>query len=99
MGIHFPICPVYYLQILYKVKKVTRLNFYFVSLFVCQSFALFSSFCQLLRCTDNRIFNIMKVYIERNNLQVELIRYSKHGDFIHVICVKLLIQCNIAHRT
>ena len=62
--------------VLYKVKKVTRLNVYFVSLFVCQSFALFSSFCQPLRYTDNRIVNIIKVYIERNNLQVELIGYS-----------------------
>ena len=26
----------------------------------------------------------MKVYIERNNLQVELIRYRKNVDFIHV---------------
>ena len=77
MGIHFPICLVYYLQIFYKVKKVTRLNFYFVSLFVCQFFALSSPFFQLLRYTGNRIVNIMKVYIKRNNLQVELIRYSK----------------------
>ena len=67
MGIHFEICLVYYLLILYKVKKVSRLNFYFVSLFVC----LFSSFCQLLRHTDNRTVNMMKVYIERNNLQLE----------------------------
>ena len=71
MGIHFDICLVYYLLILYKVKKVTRLNFYFVSLFVCQSFAVFSSFCQLLLCTDNRIVNVMKLYIERNNLKLE----------------------------
>ena len=26
----------------------------------------------------------MKVYIERNNLQLELIWYRKHFDFIHV---------------
>ena len=30
---------------------------------------------QLLRYADKRIANIMKVYIERNNLQVELIRF------------------------
>ena len=76
MGIHFPICLVYYLQILYKVKKFTRLNFYFVSLFVFSSSLCLVRFCQLLRYTDNRIVNIMKVYIKRNNLQVELIRYS-----------------------
>ena len=32
--------------------------------------------------------NIIKVYIERNNLQVELMRYHKSVDFIHVyFCV------------
>ena len=30
------------------------------------------------------IIIIMKVYIERNNLQLELIRYRKNVDFIHV---------------
>ena len=40
--------------------------------------------CQLLRYADNRIVNILKVYIERNILQVELIRYRKQVDFIHV---------------
>ena len=32
------------------------------------------------------------MYIERNNLQVELIWYSKNVDFIHVIFVKRRIQ-------
>ena len=41
-------------------------------------------FGQLLRCAHKRIVNIMKVYIERNNIQVELIRFSKNIDFIHV---------------
>ena len=31
----------------------------------------------LLRAADKRIVNIMKAYIERNNLQLELIRYCK----------------------
>ena len=47
-----------------------------VCLFVSSSLCLVR-FCQLLRYTDNRIVNMMKVYIKRNNLQVELIRYSK----------------------
>ena len=34
-------------------------------------------FGQLLRCADKRIVNIMKVYIERNNLQLELVWYHK----------------------
>ena len=35
---------------------------------------------------NKRVVNIiiMKVYIERNNLQLELIRYRKNVDFIHV---------------
>ena len=37
-----------------------------------------------LHYADKRILNIMKVYIERNNLQLELIRYGKNVDFIHV---------------
>ena len=34
-------------------------------------------FGQLLRCAHKRIVNIMKVYTERNNIQVELIRFRK----------------------
>ena len=42
-------------------------------------------FGKLLRYADKRIVNIIKVYIERNNLQVELIRFRKKNvDFIHV---------------
>ena len=32
-------------------------------------------FGQLLRCAHKHIVNIMKVYIERNNKQVKLIRF------------------------
>ena len=35
--------------------------------------ASFTYFWQLLRCAHKRIVSIMKVYIERNNIQVELI--------------------------
>ena len=57
----------------------------FLCVFVCVSvLASFSSFWQLLRYADKRIVNIMKVYIERNNTQVELIRFCKNLDFIHV---------------
>ena len=34
-------------------------------------------FGQPLRCAHKRIVNIMKVYIERNNMQLELIRFRK----------------------
>ena len=46
-------------------------------MFVCQLRASFTSFGQLLRCVRKCIVNIMKVYIERNNMQVELIRFRK----------------------
>ena len=39
--------------------------------------ASFTYFGQLLRCAYKCIVNIMKVYIERNNIQVELIRFRK----------------------
>ena len=53
-------------------------------MFVCYIMCLFGmstlSLCRfgqllVLRYEDKRIANITKVYIERNNLQVELIRY------------------------
>ena len=34
-------------------------------------------FGQLLRCAHKRIVNIMKVYMERKNRQLELIRFRK----------------------
>ena len=34
-------------------------------------------FGQLLRCAHQHIVDVMKVYIERNNIQVELIRFCK----------------------
>ncbi len=45
-------------------------------------------FGKLLRCAHKRIANIMKVYIERNNIQVELIRFRKNSDFINVYVCK-----------
>ena len=45
-------------------------------MFVCIRSSLHSvRFGQLLRCAHKRIVNIMKVYIERNNMQVELVRF------------------------
>ena len=41
-------------------------------------------FGQLLRCAHNRIVNIMKVYIDRNDVQVELIRFRKKNLLIDV---------------
>ena len=42
-------------------------------------------FGQLLRFADKHIVNhVMKVYIERNNVQLKLIRYRKNMLTIHV---------------
>ena len=47
-------------------------------MFVCVRSSLHSvRFGQLLCCAHQRIVNIMKVYIERNNMEVELIRLRK----------------------
>ncbi len=43
---------------------------WFVCLFVSSSLHLVR-FGQLLRCADKRFVHIMKVYIERDNMQVE----------------------------
>ena len=51
--------------------------------FVCFLASIYSvRFGQVLRCAHKRIVNIMKVYIEKNNVQVELIRFRKNSDFI-----------------
>ena len=56
---------------------------------------------QLLCYADKRIVNMMKVYIEGNIMQVELLRFRKKKiDFILTFTfAKRGIQCNIAHRT
>ena len=38
------------------------------------------------------------MYIERNNLDLELIRYRKNVDYIHVYFCEMSVQCNSAHR-
>ena len=50
-------------------------------------------FGQLLRCAHQCIVNIMKVYIERNNIQVELM--IKNSDFID-ICQLVSGKCACA---
>ena len=53
-------------------------------------------FGQLLRCAHQRIVNIMKLYIESNNIQVELIRFRKNIDFIHVYFFKPMKSSRLA---
>ena len=57
------------------------MTFYLVRLFVCVSISSSSlhlvRFGELLRYADRRIVVIMKVYIERNNVLVELMRFRK----------------------
>ena len=51
--------------------------------FYSQLRALFTYFGQLLSA-HKRIVNVMKVYINRNNIQVELIRFRTISDFIDI---------------
>ena len=57
-----------------------------VCVYVCMCvvcvYQIFASFSSLLRCAHKRIVNIMKVYIERNNMQVERTRFRK--DISHL---------------
>ena len=54
-------------------------------MFVSIRYSLHSvRFGQLLRRAHKCIVNIMKVYIEMNNIQVELTRFRKNSDFIAV---------------
>ena len=53
----------------------------------------------LLRNSDKRTVNVMKVCIERNTLQPQLIRYTKMFTLFTFTFAKRRIQCNIAHRT
>ena len=67
-------------RVIYKFKNIKSLPSYLISLYVCFFVCVSVSsslhlvrFGQLIRCADN----IMRVYVERNNLQVELIRFRK----------------------
>ena len=56
-----------------------------VCVFVCWLRHSFTSFGHMLRCAHKCIVNIMKLYIERINMQVEIIRFPKKNiAFIHV---------------
>ena len=59
------------------IGHVIAFSFGCVCGFDSQLRASFTYFEPLLRCAHKRIVNIMKVYIKRNNIQVELIRFRK----------------------
>ena len=74
---HFNVC-IFDITYLYLYLRRSRDATVFVLVFGCLLPSLHSvRFGQLLRCAHKRIVNIMKVYIERNNIQVELIRFRK----------------------
>ena len=66
---------------LYTSNKVTCLSLFvwMCVCTVCQLLDSFTYFGQPLRCAHKRIVSIMKVYIERNNVQFELIRFRKQN--------------------
>ena len=53
-----------------------------LSVYLCHSAASFTYFGEVLRCPHKRIVTITKVYIARNNIHVELIRFRKNSNFI-----------------
>ena len=57
----------------YIVVEYTRL---FCHVFVCV--ASFTYFGEVLRCPHKRIITITKVYIARNTIHVEIIRFQKN---------------------
>ena len=71
----------------------------FVCLFVSSSLSL-GHFGPFSYYADKCIVHVIKLYIERNNLQVELIRCRKKCLlFSGLSFAKRRVQCNIAHRT
>ena len=48
---------------------------------LCHRAASFTYFGEVLCCPHKRIVTITKVYIARNNIHVELIRFLKNSDF------------------
>ena len=48
-----------------------------LSVGLCHRAASFTYFGEVLRCPHKRIVTITKVYIARNNIHVELIRFLK----------------------
>ena len=65
-----------------------------VCLFVCQSFALFSLFRSAIT-----LCIYMKVYIERNNWQVELIPYHNFFYFFTFTFAKPIVEFNTTSPT
>ena len=51
---------------------------------LCHRAASFTYFGELLRCPHECIITNTKVYIARNNIHVELIRFRKNSDFIDI---------------
>ena len=51
---------------------------------LCHRAASFTYVGEVLRCPHKRIVTITKVYIARNDIHVELIRFRKNSDFIDI---------------
>ena len=65
---------------------------------MCIRYSLHSvRFGQLFRCAHKRIVNIMKVYIERKNMQVELIQFSKQISHLFTFRVGWGIAPRLEH--
>ena len=82
------------------------MNCFVLGPFVCLSVCLCVSpslhlvrFGQLLHCADKRNVNIMEVYMEMNKMQVELTRFRKNMNFIHVYFCEAKNSMQYLYRT
>ena len=55
---------------------------------LCHRAASFTYFGEVLRCPHKRIVTIKKVYIARNNIHLELIRFRKNGELLTLETLK-----------
>ena len=68
-----------------------------IAFLLCPSVPLvLPSSIKLLHYLDQRIVNIMKVYIETNNVHLELKRYREKCRLYSIATRR--VQCNIARR-
>ena len=75
-------------QFIYKFKKVTWLPVD-VCVWGCMCVVMclrasFTYFAEVLHCPHKRIVTVTKVYIARNNIHVEIIRFRKISAFIDI---------------
>ena len=57
--------------------------------------ASFTYFGEVLRCPHKRIVTVTKVYIAKNNIHVETIRFRKNSDFNNMFKFEVVNACRL----